>query len=216
MKLYFVRHGKTEWNLEGRFQGANGDSPLLESSIKETEELGRYLKAIPFDAVYSSDLERAYRTADIIMNENDSPIQITCSKALREWDLGNLEGQKISLVCAIYPKQMEAFRHNLAQFNNSMFEAESVYQATQRILNFVKSLKDKKEENVLIVGHGATLTAAIQRLLGFESSQLRRGGGLDNSSLTILETDDFSHFNLLKWNDTSYQLTETNEPVIVP
>lgn len=37
MKLYFVRHGKTEWNLEGRFQGANGDSPLLESSIKETE-----------------------------------------------------------------------------------------------------------------------------------------------------------------------------------
>ncbi|MGT2883529.1 histidine phosphatase family protein [Streptococcus ferus] len=216
MKLYFVRHGKTEWNLEGRFQGANGDSPLLESSIKETEELGRYLKAIPFDAVYSSDLERAYRTADIIMNENDSPVQITCSKALREWDLGNLEGQKISLVCAIYPKQMEAFRHNLAQFNNSMFEAESVYQATQRILNFVKSLKDKKEENVLIVGHGATLTAAIQRLLGFESSQLRRGGGLDNSSLTILETDDFSHFNLLKWNDTSYQLTETNEPVTVP
>lgn len=216
MKLYFVRHGKTEWNLEGRFQGANGDSPLLESSIKETEELGRYLKAIPFDAVYSSDLERAYRTADIIMNENDSPVQITCSKALREWDLGNLEGQKISLVCAIYPKQMEAFRHNLAQFNNSMFEAESVYQATQRILNFVKSLKDKKEENVFIVGHGATLTAAIQRLLGFESSQLRRGGGLDNSSLTILETDDFSHFNLLKWNDTSYQLTETNEPVTVP
>ncbi|MEY8700392.1 histidine phosphatase family protein [Streptococcus ferus] len=216
MKLYFVRHGKTEWNLEGRFQGANGDSPLLESSIKETEELGRYLKAIPFDAVYSSDLERAYRTADIIMNENDSPVQITCSKALREWDLGNLEGQKISLVCAIYPKQMEAFRHNLAQFNNSMFEAESVYQATQRILNFVKSLKEKKEENVLIVGHGATLTAAIQRLLGFESSQLRRGGGLDNSSLTILETDDFSHFNLLKWNDTSYQLTETNEPVTVP
>ncbi len=202
--------------MEGRFQGANGDSPLLESSIKETEELGRYLKAIPFDAVYSSDLERAYRTADIIMNENDSPVQITCSKALREWDLGNLEGQKISLVCAIYPKQMEAFRHNLAQFNNSMFEAESVYQATQRILNFVKSLKDKKEENVLIVGHGATLTAAIQRLLGFESSQLRRGGGLDNSSLTILETDDFSHFNLLKWNDTSYQLTETNEPVTVP
>lgn len=150
------------------------------------------------------------------MNENDSPVQITCSKALREWDLGNLEGQKISLVCAIYPKQMEAFRHNLAQFNNSMFEAESVYQATQRILNFVKSLKDKKEENVLIVGHGATLTAAIQRLLGFESSQLRRGGGLDNSSLTILETDDFSHFNLLKWNDTSYQLIETNEPVTVP
>lgn len=35
MKLYFVRHGKTEWNLEGRLQGAKGDSPLLEESIEQ-------------------------------------------------------------------------------------------------------------------------------------------------------------------------------------
>ena len=34
MKLYFVRHGKTQWNLEGRFQGANGDSPLLEFTTR--------------------------------------------------------------------------------------------------------------------------------------------------------------------------------------
>ena len=35
MKLYFIRHGKTEWNLEGRFQGAGGDSPLLPTAIEE-------------------------------------------------------------------------------------------------------------------------------------------------------------------------------------
>ena len=44
MKLYFVRHGKTEWNLEGRFQGAHGDSPLLSTSIIELRALGHYLK----------------------------------------------------------------------------------------------------------------------------------------------------------------------------
>ena len=41
MKLYFVRHGKTLWNLEGRFQGASGDSPLLEKSIETLKQLGQ-------------------------------------------------------------------------------------------------------------------------------------------------------------------------------
>ena len=56
MKFYFVRHGKTEWNAEGRFQGAEGDSPLLDESILELKELGDYLKSVHFDAVFSSDL----------------------------------------------------------------------------------------------------------------------------------------------------------------
>ena len=42
MKLYFVRHGRTVWNLEGRFQGAGGDSPLLPESIETLKELGQY------------------------------------------------------------------------------------------------------------------------------------------------------------------------------
>ncbi len=52
MKLYFVRHGRTVWNLEGRFQGAGGDSPLLPESIETLKDLGLYLKDIPFDKIY--------------------------------------------------------------------------------------------------------------------------------------------------------------------
>ncbi|WP_057490560.1 histidine phosphatase family protein [Streptococcus orisasini] len=207
MKLYFIRHGKTQWNLEGRFQGSSGDSPLLKSSIKELEDLGRYLKDIKFDRVYSSDLKRAKLTSQIITRENAYPTDIIYTKTLREWNLGRLEGQKISLVSSIYPKQMKAFRHNLAQFNNSIFDAESVYGVTHRISNFVKSLKDIQGENILLVGHGATLTAAIQYLLGHEQAQLRRNGGLDNASVTILETADFKQFSLITWNDTSYKKT---------
>ena len=51
MKLYFVRHGRTVWNLEGRFQGAGGDSPLLPESIETLKELGQYLKDISFDKI---------------------------------------------------------------------------------------------------------------------------------------------------------------------
>ena len=151
MKLYFVRHGKTEWNLEGRFQGAHGDSPLLSTSIIELRALGHYLKDITFDHIYSSDLKRAKLTSQIINQENKHSVKIEYTKALREWNLGSLEGQKISLVTSIYPKQMKAFRHNLAQFNNSMFDAESVYRVTHRVSNFVKSLQKETAQNILIV-----------------------------------------------------------------
>ena len=63
MKLYFVRHGRTLWNLEGRFQGASGDSPLLPESIDILKQLGQYLKEIHFDTIYSSDLPRAVKSA---------------------------------------------------------------------------------------------------------------------------------------------------------
>ncbi|WP_165211566.1 histidine phosphatase family protein [Streptococcus tangpeifui] len=204
MRLYFVRHGKTQWNLEGRFQGSRGDSPLLEQSIQDLRELGRYLSTIHFDKFYSSDLRRARETARIINNENQKPTEIIPSQALREWNLGRLEGQKISTIAAIYPKQMAAFRHNLAKFDNTFFEAESVYQATRRVASFIAKLDYQHDRNVLLVGHGACFTAAINYLLGFESGQLREHGGLDNGSVTILDSDDGKRFNLIRWNDTSY------------
>ena len=75
---------------------------------------------------------------------------------------------------------------------------------TKRVAEFVKTLKDSDAKNVLIVGHGANLTASIRTLLGFEPGLLRKAGGLDNASVTILETNDFEHFALKCWNDTSY------------
>lgn len=204
MKLYFVRHGKTQWNKEGRFQGANGDSPLLEEAYETITKLGKRLAFVTFDEVYSSDLKRAVDTAQLIMAQNHSRRDVIQTKSLREWHLGKLEGQKISLVQSIYPSQMNAFRHNLGVFKAQTFEAESVYQAAHRLAAFLEETIDKELENILLVGHGAHLTASIRSLLGFEPALLRAEGGLDNASLTIIETDDFKHYSLKVWNDTSH------------
>ena len=204
MKLYFVRHGRTVWNLEGRFQGAGGDSPLLPESIDTLKKLGQYLKDISFDKIYSSDLLRAVKSAEIIQSQLTNPCPLESVPDLREWHLGKLEGLKIATLNAIYPQQIQAFRTNLAKFDTTMFEAESLYSTTQRTTQFIKSLKDSKTEQLLLVGHGANLTASIRTLLGYNEALLRKNGGLDNASLTILETDDFKKFTLKKWNDTSY------------
>ena len=137
MKFYFVRHGKTQWNLEGRFQGAHGDSPLLEESIRDLEKLGDYLKDIKFD--------------------------------------------------------------------NDIFNAESLYQTIKRVEGFIRSMKDQPYQHVLLVGHGANFTASIRSLLGYEPAVLRSNGGLDNGSVTIIETFDFDQYTCIKWNDTYYK-----------
>ena len=205
MKLYFVRHGRTVWNLEGRFQGASGDSPLLSESIDILKQLGQHLKEIPFDTIYSSDLHRAVKSAEIIQSQLQTPCPLESIPDLREWHLGKLEGLKITTLNAIYPQQIKACRSNLAQFDTRMFEAESLYSTTQRTIRFIKSLKESPAERILIVGHGANLTASLRTLLGYKEAHLRKDGGLANASLTVLETDDFETFTLERWNDTSYQ-----------
>lgn len=205
MKLYFVRHGRTVWNLEGRFQGASGDSPLLSESIDILKQLGQYLNEIHFDTIYSSDLPRAVKSAEIIQSQLQAPCPLKSIPDLREWQLGKLEGLKIATLNAIYPEQIKAFRSNLARFDTRMFEAESLYSTTQRTIQFIKSLKGSPAENILIVGHGANLTASLRTLLGYKEAHLRKEGGLANASLTVLETDDFETFTLERWNDTSYQ-----------
>lgn len=205
MKIYFVRHGKTEWNVEGRFQGYSGDSALLPESYQDLEKLGKYLAEIPFDAIYSSDLQRAHSTAVEIAKANHHCQTVLTTPQLREWNFGTLEGSKMAIFRSIYPKQARALKHNLALFDNDLFEAESVHQVTQRMVDFVQSLKGQDIDKVLIVSHGAILTASIHHLLGFTPAQLRHRGGLDNASISILETTDFEHFTELAWNDTSYK-----------
>ena len=205
MKLYFVRHGRTVWNLEGRFQGASGDSPLLSESIDILKQLGQHLKKIHFDTIYSSDLPRAVKSAEIIQSQLQTQCPLETIPDLREWHLGKLEGLKIATLEAIYPQQIEAFRSNLAQFDTKMFEAESLYSTTQRTIQFIKSLKESSAERILIVGHGANLTASLRTLLGYKEAHLRKEGGLANASLTVLETENFETFTLERWNDTSYQ-----------
>ena len=179
--------------------------PFFQNPLTSLQQLGQYLKEIPFDTIYSSDLPRAIKSAEIIQSQLQAPCPLKSIPDLREWQLGKLEGLKISTLNAIYPQQIKAFRSNLAQFDTRMFEAESLYSTTQRTIRFIKSLKGSPAENILIVGHGANLTASLRTLLGYKEAHLRKDGGLANASLTVLETEDFETFTLERWNDTSYQ-----------
>lgn len=178
MRLYFVRHGKTQWNLEGRLQGSKGDSPFLKNLLSKSVSLA--ITSVILISTWSYQV--TYHALKKQLNSSWSlkklKLKLPIPRNLREWQLGKLEGQKLSIIQAIYPKEMDAFRHNLANFRANNFQAESVYHTTKRVVDLVRTLKDSSMKNVLLVGHGANLTASIRSLLGFEPGLLRKAGGL--------------------------------------
>ena len=117
MRIYFVRHGKTEWNLARRLQGQKGDSPLLPESYEAIERVHKFLEPIEFDKVLSSPQKRALITADLLTNQS-----VSTDKRLSEWNFGELEGWFISDAIAKYPKEMHDSRFELDQFDEVLLE----------------------------------------------------------------------------------------------
>lgn len=216
-KCYFVRHGKTQWNLEGRYQGGQGDSPLLPESYQDIVSLGQYLEDIPFDCIYSSPLPRAKMTAIFLKEALDQEIQIIIKERLREFNLGKMEGMKFTEVAQKFPKELEAFRHAPAEYDPTRLSGETFQELIQRMAPVIVQavqMDPNKSGNLLFVSHGAALVALIQALLGTPIADLRNRGGLTNSSVTIIETKDNGRsFQLIKWNDTEFlqhQLSQTD------
>lgn len=89
MKLYVVRHGQTNWNIEHRLQGTS-DIPLNDTGIKQAQNLAETFKNIDFDFIFSSPLQRAYDTASIINKYKNLPIHI--DSRLIERGFGDFEG----------------------------------------------------------------------------------------------------------------------------
>lgn len=207
MKLYFTRHGKTEWNQELRFQGMTGDSPLLPTSYEEIKLLGQTIKDVPFEKIFSSTSPRARKTAEGINQELEQPVEIIYTDELKELGLGALEGQSIVEMRKTYGQELDHMRYQLDRYNPEVFQGEPIDQAISRISSVVNSAVAKGEGPYLFVGHGASLTAAIQSLSGKELDELRSMGGLKNNSLSILETTDdepSKSYTLTLWNDDSF------------
>ena len=73
IKLYVVRHGETDGNVQQWYQGST-DVPLNARGIEQAQCLSRFLKDVPFSGIYSSTLQRARRTAEIVAEPHGLPV----------------------------------------------------------------------------------------------------------------------------------------------
>jgi probable phosphoglycerate mutase len=83
-ELWLVRHGQTDWNLEGRYQGQS-DIPLNAAGLEQARQLAERLSVTHFEALYSSDLQRAFQTVAILGERLGLAVRLTsaCARSIR-------------------------------------------------------------------------------------------------------------------------------------
>lgn len=205
MEIYVTRHGKTEWNVARRFQGMYGDSPLLPASYEEIAKLGQHIATVPFEAIYCSTALRAFKTAEGIAAQLDQQVPIIQDEALLEMGYGTLEGQLIDEMRQFHANEMDHMRFHMDRYNPAAFQGETVDAMITRMTQFMTSRVQAHQGPILFVGHGSSMTAAVQALIGKSAADYRAMGGLFNNSLTILETETKEvPYQLKLWNDASF------------
>lgn len=197
--LYITRHGETEWNTEGRMQGWN-NSPLTYLGKMQAEWLRDRLKDVDFHAIYSSTLERAYQTAEIVKGQRN--IGVIKKEGFKEISLGNWEGLTSQEIEAINKEQ----NYNFWKAPHLYIPdgGEHFHELIARTHNSIKEiLENHKDENVLIVTHGVTLKTIM---LYFEDKPLERLWDppfAHQTSLTVIEVDK-DKYNVIMHGDTSH------------
>ena len=165
MKIYYIRHGQTDWNLMRKMQGGQTDNPLNKTGINQAKETKEKLKDINFDVVICSPMTRARQTAKIITDGKNTPIIV--DERLRERKLGQAEGNPVT------PEfEKKIWDYNL---NMNLEGGEDLHEFNERIQEFIKDLKERysEYESVLIVAHGGIAKILKAYLYGMpESNQL--------------------------------------------
>lgn len=187
MKIYFIRHGQTDWNIAGRLQGSM-DIELNATGISQAEELSNLVKKGNYNIskIYSSRQKRALKTAQILgaaINKEVIPVD-----GIQEINFGKWEGLGFDEIEKLYPEDYRLWFNNRRYTKPPM--AESYNDVLIRALKAIKKIISENEDDVAIVTHGG-LIMAMQCLLNDVAFEDMLKFSLKNTSVLELDSSDF-------------------------
>lgn len=158
-RILLARHGETDWNRVGRWQG-HADQPLNETGREQAAELGRRLNGRGIAAVYSSDLRRASETATIVGAELG--IEVIQDPALREIDVGSWSGLTRDEVAERFPEGFARWRAG-----EIGHDGETREQLATRVIPAVERIAHAHPgDTVLVVTHGGVIRTLLRHAAG--------------------------------------------------
>jgi broad specificity phosphatase PhoE len=210
--LVLVRHGETEWNRNGRWQG-HTNVPLSAAGREQARRLAERLKAegAMFDHIYASDLHRAFETAEIIATALGLAVHPLIE--LREIDIGAWSGLTSDEIRARYAEEW-AFHEQGTDFRRGG-HGETLQEFQTRVARVADQLvRTHPGQRLLVATHGGTVRALLHYV-----AQLT-GYGMDtpigNTSLTEVVFEDGT-VRIVRANDTAHlaelRVTETGTRV---
>ena len=164
--IILIRHGETAWNAERRLQG-HIDIGLNEEGLRQARALARALAGERLDAIYSSDLARAYQTAQAVAGLHGLPLHE--DPGLRERCYGGFEGLLYADIAQRFPREFAAWQAR--EIDSAMpagaREAETFRQFYARCTGAIARLAARHPgQTVALVAHGGVLECAYRAALG--------------------------------------------------
>lgn len=192
--LLLIRHGQTNWNKEGRWQG-HMDVPLNEAGREQAQKLARRLSKWPIDVFLSSDLKRAFETAVITANpHNLDPIP---DPIWRERHIGDFQGKTKEQVKAHFPAQ---WKEGILEPPNGETFAQMQKRASSALAFVQENYAGKM---VAAVSHGQLIHVLLAQVMGIAEGVYGRFTLRGNSSLSIVEISN-SGTIVSRLNDTAH------------
>ncbi|SES08109.1 histidine phosphatase family protein [Salisediminibacterium halotolerans] len=181
--IYFVRHGQSEANKQGIIQG-HAEFPLSDLGAKQAELVGNKLADLPLDAVYTSDLQRAFLTAEQIAKHHElAPAAVSY---LREVGLGPLEGKTREQMRAEFPDMKSD-----SLLTSGIKGTEQIEEITERCRIATESLKNSPGENIAAVSHGGLISILLMYMIAGEDWHLlKRPFVIGNTGITKVEVSE--------------------------
>ena len=171
-KLYLIRHGQSIYNLENRFTGWK-DVDLTDLGTSQAKEAAKLLQGESFDLAFTSNLYRAQKTLDIILDELNMSLDVIKNEALNERDYGDLVSQNKSEAAEKFgEKQVQIWRRS---FDTPPPGGESLKMTLERTLPYFNSdikphLSDGK--NIILSAHGNSIRSIVMDLFNYSSDQI--------------------------------------------
>ena len=168
--ILLARHGETDWNREGRFQGY-ADPPLNETGRAQAAGLAAELMGVELAAVYSSPLRRAFETAELLAAPHQlAPVAL---EALREVDVGSWQGLTREEVESRFPEQFARW----LDYGKGWQDGESYEEMARRVVAALLQLAATHDgERILTVTHGGPIRATFAFADGSSYADARRLG----------------------------------------
>ena len=199
-ELAVVRHGETEFNRRGLYQG-HADSPLTEVGEAQARRLALRIRSLACSAtIYCSDLGRARRTAELLSDPNAR--RIVEESRLRERSYGIFEGLSRAQIAERYPVAWAASTSGDPSFAPP--QGESPNELLERIVGAFKDIALRHcGERVVVVTHGGVLTAFARHVLGVPAAAPRRFD-IGNASLSLFYRDPGRGWMMRSLGDVSH------------
>jgi probable phosphoglycerate mutase len=179
LRLLLVRHGETEWNRQGKFQGQI-DVPLNDNGRLQAQKAGEFLKDVEIDFAVSSTMQRPLETAQIILNHHKS-VNLELDAGLREISHGLWEGKFEKEIEQEFPGELESWRTQPEKVQ--MPEGENLLQVSDRAITAWQSIiqaPNHQGKTGLVVAHDATNKTLLCHILGLSTENFwnfRQGNG---------------------------------------